>query len=152
MQHARAPRTVPSFAWLGVLAVGVACSGAPVRSATGGQSPAPRASSAKSAKEPPLVTPARVIPPTERTELLAEGFDSDGSRRFVTQRLRVVERPNGALESADDFFPQARGITATELPPRLGGGFLFVLNNGGSALLYRAPSFTGQLSPVARLD
>lgn len=153
MQEKRGPRTRSSLALLGVLALGVACGGARVRSVAGGAPPpAVRGAAAKAAKEPRPVTPARVIPPTDRSDLLAEAYESDGSRRFVTQRLRIVERPNGALEAATDFFPPARGITATELPSRLGGGFLFVLNNGGSALLYYASSFTGKLSPVARVD
>lgn len=153
MQAKPSRRTVRSLAWLGALALGVACGGARVPSVTGGTRPAPaRSASAKGAKEPPLVTPARVIPPTDRSEVMAEGFDSDGSRRFVTQNLRLVERPSGALESATEFFPTARGITAAALPARLGGGFLFVVNNGGSASLYRAASWTGPLSPVARLD
>lgn len=153
MQEAANRRTVRSHPWLVVLALLAACGGARNPHGTGGAiPPVARAASAKGAKEPPLVAPGRVIPPTERSELLAEGYDSDGSRRFVSQSLRLVERPNGALESASEFFPNARGITATALPPRLGGGFLFVLNNGGSASLYRAPSWTGPLSPVARLD
>jgi hypothetical protein len=152
MQRARARQNLASFWWLALLLLSIACGGARTRAAVGGSAPVARGPSGKGAKEPPLVTPGRVIPPTERSEMMAEGYDSDGSRRFVTQRLRVVERPNGALEAATDFFPPARGITATELPPRLGGGFLFALNSGGSAQLYRAATWTSPLSPLARLE
>jgi hypothetical protein len=152
MQQACSRRILPSPSWLSALALFAACSGSRAPAGAAGAAPTVlRGTSQKSAKEPPLVTPSRVLPPTDR-ELLAEGFDSDGSRRFVSQTLRLVERPNGALEAATEYFPPARGVTATELPPRLGGGFLFVLNVGGSALLYRAPSWTGPLSAVTRLD
>jgi hypothetical protein len=153
MLEASAARGLSGLSWLGVSALIAACGGTGARApaVASGQSTSSAVAAGRS-KEPPLVTPARVIPPTERFDAALETYDSDGSRRFITQSLRVVERPNGALETATDFFPSARNITATELPARLGGGFLFVLNNGGSALLYGAPSFTGRLTALARLD
>jgi hypothetical protein len=152
MQDASAARGLSGIRLLGVLALFSACGGARAPSPAVAMVTSTQRAAAKRSKEPPLVTPARVIPPTERSESMAETYDSDGSRRFLTQSLRVVERTNGALETATDFLPPARHVTTTELPARLGGGFLFVLNNGGSALLYSAPSFTGRLTALARLD
>lgn len=96
--------------------------------------------------------PARLFPPSSRTDVVAEEIEPDGSRRYVAQGLRVVERPDGSLEAADIWLPTARNLRAVELPPRLGGGFLFVLATGGSTLLYSASSWTGALKPVVRLD
>lgn len=83
---------------------------------------------------------------------MAEAVDSDGSRRVVAQGLRLIERPDGALEAASEFLPPAKSVTALELPRRWGGGFLFVVNAGGYAVLYSAPHWTGALTPVGRLD
>ncbi|HEX5099938.1 MAG TPA: hypothetical protein VFV94_10580, partial [Polyangiaceae bacterium] len=103
------------------------------------------------ARRAPL-SPARVFPPIDRAEVSAEVVESDGSRRFVAQGLRLIERPGGSLEAAAEFLPPAKSVTALELPRRLGGGFLFVVNAGGYAVLYRASYWTGPLRPVARLD
>ncbi len=96
--------------------------------------------------------PARVFPPSERADVTAELKDSNGGRRFVAQGLRLIESPTGALEAADEFFPGTRIAASGSLPGRLGGGHLFVLNSSGSALLWRAASWTGKLSPLARVD
>jgi hypothetical protein len=100
----------------------------------------------------PLLSPARIFPPTERGEVSAETLESDGSRRFIAQGLRVIERPDGALEAAAEFLPPSKSASALELPRRWGGGFLFVVNAGGYAVLYRAPHWTGPLRPIGRLD
>lgn len=84
--------------------------------------------------------------------MVAEEVEPDGSRRYVAQGLRVVERPDGSLDAAETWLPSARNLRAVPLPPRLGGGFLFVAATGGSTLLYSAPSWTGALKPVVRLD
>jgi hypothetical protein len=96
--------------------------------------------------------PARVFPPSDRADVTAEHRDSDGGRRFVAQGLRLIESPTGALEAADEFFPGTRIAASGSVPGRLGGGHLFVLNSSGSALLWKAPSWTGKLTPLARLD
>ncbi len=96
--------------------------------------------------------PARLFPPASPSDVVAEEIDPDGSRRYVAQGLRVVERPDGSLEASETWFPTARNLRAVPLPPRLGGGFLFALATGGSTLLYSAPSWAGALKPVVRLD
>jgi hypothetical protein len=81
-----------------------------------------------------------------------EEFEPDGSRRYVAQGLRIVERPDGALEAAETWLPVARNLRTVSLPQRLGGGFLFVVATGGSTLLYTAPTWTGSLKPLVRLE
>ncbi|HEY3494953.1 MAG TPA: hypothetical protein VGK73_09715, partial [Polyangiaceae bacterium] len=103
------------------------------------------------ARRPPL-SPARVFPPTERGEIIAETIENDGSRRFIAQGLRLIERTGGALEAAEEFLPPSKSVTALELPRRWGGGYLFVVNAGGHAVLYGAPHWTGPLRPIGRLD
>jgi hypothetical protein len=66
--------------------------------------------------------------------------------------LRVIERPDGSLEAAETWLPIARNLRAVPLPPRLGGGFLFVAATGGSTLVFSASSWTGALKPVVRLE
>jgi hypothetical protein len=103
-------------------------------------------------QSPARVGLARLIPPTRKGEVLLEGFEVDGSRRFVAQGLRILERPDGALETADEFLPATQGIEATALPPWLGGGFVFRVSGGVSTLLFRASSWTGPLTPLSRID
>jgi hypothetical protein len=84
--------------------------------------------------------------------VIADELEPDGSRRYVAQGLRTIERPDGSLETADVWLPPSRSLRVIELPERLGGGFLFAAATGGSTLIYGAPSWTGTLRPVARLE
>ncbi len=115
-----------------------------VASADGARAATPR--------RPAEVTPARLIPPTRKGQVLLEAFELDGSRRFVAQGLRVLERPDGALETADEFFPATQGIEATPLPPWLGGGYVFRVSGGVTTSLYRAATWTSALTPLSRVD
>jgi hypothetical protein len=104
------------------------------------------------AAEPGFMTPARVFPPSDRSDVTAEVRDSDGGRRFIAQGLRLIQSPEGALVASDEFLPGSRVVATLALPSRLGGGFLFVLNASGAALFWRASSWTGKLVPLARID
>ena len=99
-----------------------------------------------------MLGPARLFPPAGRADVTGEEIDADGSRRYVAQGLRVIERPDGALEAADTWLPVSRNLRTLALPERLGGGFLFVAATSGSTLLYTAASWTGALKPLVRLD
>ncbi len=130
----------------------VACGGGKTASAPIAPAVPAEKTPRRASVDSPLVSPARVLPPTERSDLLALSYDSDGSRRFVSQGLRMVERPDGSLEAATEYLPATRGITAARIPDRLGGGFVFVVNTSGSALLYTATTWTSTLRPVSRFD
>jgi hypothetical protein len=99
-----------------------------------------------------VLGPARLFPPAGRADVTGEEIDADGSRRYVAQGLRVIERPDGALEAADTWLPVSRNLRTVALPERLGGGFLFVAATSGSTLVYTAASWTGALKPLVRLD
>jgi hypothetical protein len=115
---------------------------------------APRAAAAeRGLDEPEPFGPARVFPPLrERSDLAFEGVDSDGSRRVIAQGLRLIQRADGALIAASEFLPSARSVTTLELPERLGGGFLFVVNTSGTALLFGSATFTGTLRSLGTLS
>jgi hypothetical protein len=82
----------------------------------------------------------------------AAGMERDGSEQLISYGLRVLARPNGALELAREYLPAARNAQALELPERLGGGFLFYVLSSNATLFFRAATFTGDLEPFARLD
>jgi len=94
----------------------------------------------------------RLFPPLEGPAVSVVGQDKDGSRRIVSYGLRVLSRPDGALELSSEYLPSARSVHAMELPSRLGGGFLFYVQSSSATLFFRARSFTGDLEPFARLD
>ncbi|MEI9941434.1 MAG: hypothetical protein WDO69_29800 [Pseudomonadota bacterium] len=94
----------------------------------------------------------RLFPPLEGPAVSVLGEDKDGSKRIVSYGLRVLARPNGALELANEYLPTARSVRSIELPARLGGGFLFYVQSSSTTLFFRAHSFTGDLEPFARLD
>jgi len=94
----------------------------------------------------------RLFPPLEGPAVSFVGEDQDGSQRIVSYGLRVLSRPNGALELASEYLPTARSVRSIELPTRLGGGFLFYVQSSSTTLFFRARSFTGDLEPFARLD
>jgi hypothetical protein len=96
---------------------------------------------------------ARVVP--EKLDLdSATGADADGGLRFLVGGLRVLRYPGGGVRAADDRFPEpvigsfvATGSQAAPsyaLPPRLGGGFLFVVEPS----LYRADTWLSRPRPV----
>jgi len=110
---------------------------------------------------PPLALPVptpvdeqgpRLFPPLEGPAVSVVGEDKDGSKRIVSYGLRVLSRPNGAVELSREYLPTARSVRSVELPPRLGGGFLFYVQSSNTTLFFRARSFTGDLEPFARLD
>ncbi len=94
----------------------------------------------------------RLFPPLEGSATSGAGEERDGSQRVIAYGLRVLSRPDGALELADQYLPAARSVQSLELPTRLGGGYLFSVLASGTTLLFRSPSFTGALEPFARLD
>jgi hypothetical protein len=143
---------VKSALWLS-LSLGVSsCSGHGVAPARTARATTPATPEPADEDEPRFATPARVFPPIERSEVTAEARDSDGSRRFITQGLRLTQSPEGALTAANELLPGSRIAASVALPQRLGGGYLFVLNANGSALFWRARTWTGLLQPLARLD
>ena len=94
----------------------------------------------------------RLFPSLDGSAALSAGEERDGSRRVIAYGLRVLQRPGGALELANEYLPAARGVRSLELPARLGGGFLFYAPSSNTTLFYRAATFTGDLEPFARLD
>ena len=118
---------------------------------------------APSAKSPTVLSAAppkaatdepgpRLFPPLEGSATLTIGQERDGSERLISYGLRVLSRPDGAIEQADEYLPAARGAQSLELPSRLGGGFLFFVLSSNATLFFRAATFTGELEPFARLD
>jgi hypothetical protein len=99
----------------------------------------------------PAVSP-RLFPPTQGAGVLEAGVERDGSRRLLAFGLRVVQRTDGSLEVGDEVLPAARSARFTELPPRLGSGFLFWIISSSGTLVYRAATWTAKLEPLAQLD
>ena len=94
----------------------------------------------------------RLFPPLESSVTTSAGVERDGSEQLISYGLRVLSRPSGALELAREYLPAARSAQSLELPSRLGGGFLFYVLSSNATLFFRAPTFTGDLEPFARLD
>jgi hypothetical protein len=78
--------------------------------------------------------------------------DSDGSRRIIAHGLRFVERPDGSIQRASELLPPVGSVHPLELPPRLGGGYLFWLQSSGSTSFWTAATFAGHLRPLATLE
>jgi len=94
----------------------------------------------------------RLFPPTHGPGTADAGVERDGSRRLLAFGLRVVQHPDGSLDVGDELLPAARSARFAELPPRLGGGFLFWIVSSSGTLLYRADGWTAKLVPLAQLD
>jgi hypothetical protein len=133
----------PSLAAVTALIAGLLCHSAPAAERRPARTPRTAASA---------VSPVRLIPPLEGSEVATLGVESDGTRRLVAYGLRLLTRPDGSVEAAAEFFPLARNVSAVELPERLGRGFLFSLIASGRTSIWRAPSWTGPLEPFAELD
>jgi hypothetical protein len=95
---------------------------------------------------PKFVPGLRLLP--DLSEVRAVAVSSDGAdARAIVGRMRVVTRPGGAMDRADEVFPVGR-VFAEELPPRLGGGFVFLVISGLGSQIFRAETWLGPLTPL----
>jgi hypothetical protein len=132
-----------------------ACAGAPSGALTvgaGAKAVQPPAQLTLSKPAPSAEDGPRLFPPLSGVATTAAGEERDGTRRLVAYGLRVLLRPSGAVELAREYLPAARTVQSLELPARLGSGFLFYVVASSATLFFRAASFTGDLTPFARLD
>jgi hypothetical protein len=134
----------------GALAVAASCIAGCTASTAKRPTEGPRAVSSPLSASVDVGRP-RLVPPTTGSTLT---FDtaSDGSRYLISFGLRVLERPDGSVELAEDFFPTGRNPSALALPERLGGGFVFYTASAGTTLFFRAKSWTAPLEPIAQID
>ncbi len=145
--HARPryPRRVtfrPGVLALPALAAVVSCGGAP---------PAPSAAKAVATASTlvEMVTPSRLIPDLAGPRGVV-ARDS-GQRRVLLDRLRMIARDDGAIERASELLPRG-AVSAVALPPRLGGGYLFLANTGSGAQIWRATDWLARLRPLVQLS
>jgi len=97
------------------------------------------------------VGPARLMALPDSSASLVDQ-DPDGTLRFISRGMRLMSRPDGSIERGRQLFPTTRTMRTLALPDRLGGGFVFYSTGSGSTQLWRAPSWTGDLQPLAQLD
>jgi hypothetical protein len=94
------------------------------------------------APDDPTVLGARLLP-AGLEEARAWGSEPGGGVRAVIAGLRIVSSSDGEIAAAPDRLP-ANPSGATELPERLGGGFLFTV----ASHLWRAASWLSPSAPV----
>lgn len=114
---------------------------------------ADRGSSAKATFEPvTVVRPSQLLPDLDATAI-HRGVDPDGTRRFLTMRMRVLERPDGSIRKAPGLLPGGRtSLQSLEMPSRLGGGYLFFGTTSSRTQLWRAKDWLAPLEPLVRLN
>jgi hypothetical protein len=76
---------------------------------------------------------------------------ADGRRAFILRGTRWVDHPDGSIERARQIF-QEDDVKFKELPPQLGGGFLFYANAGSVTSLWRSETWTSDLTPLGRVE
>ncbi len=131
-----------------LVALAAGCAGAGPRRLDAGAStpPAGLRTPGMRAPDDPTVADPRVLPATF-DEARPWGPEPGGGVRAIVAGLRVVVRATGQLEAARDPLPGNPQIV-TELPDRLGGGFLFAMGARGTSHLWRAPTWLGPASPI----
>ncbi len=97
-----------------------------------------------------VASSARWFPVVDEAEPRLLEVDPDGSARIVERGLRLVEHADGRLERADELLPDGP-LGALALPTRIGAGFVFYSVADESTRVWRAPTWTGKLAPLARL-
>ena len=118
-----------------------------------GASTMARGASTKTTFEPvTIVQPSQLLPDLD-TNVTERGVDPDGTRRFLTMRMRVAERPDGSIRKAPGLLPGGRtSLQSIKLPLRLGGGFLFVGATSSRTQLWRAKDWLAPLEPLVQLN
>lgn len=109
---------------------------------------ADRAPSA-TARSLPFPSPPRsfVLPNPDAKATLT---DRDGTEHYLVQGMRVTLHADGRIERGATILATG-GEQVTQLPERLGGGYLFRAGSSGVTRLWRAGSWAGELQPLAQL-
>lgn len=127
-----------------LLSVGLGCSGAQPNWADSG-APAPAVSAAAPGPSSPhwLHLPSADSDDVQRTL-------TDGTRYRIADGLRIAEWPDQSLSTANQVIPSGN-VKTLSLPARLGGGFLFYAPMNNQTPIWRAETWTGELSPLATI-
>ena len=96
-----------------------------------------------------MVSPSHVLPDLSGDRGITQS--EDGHRRVLVDRMRIIARDDGTMERAAELLPIGP-ITATKLPTRLGGGYLFHSTSGGGTQLWRSASWLGKLDPLVQFS
>lgn len=113
------------------------------------QSVPANAESAGKQRTPRIISPARLLALPEPEQADFTIVDADGSRRLVAYGIRILDKGDGSIEQAVELLPATGKVQPIELPPRLGGGYLFHAVSGGTTRVWRSATWTGPLEPFA---
>ncbi len=138
------------------------CGGAPppatAPAAKGAASATPSASGTAAAKAPKSMDPPGVVGMVAGSFLVPELMPEkgvflreEGHKKMLVDRMRLIVHEDGSIERATELLPNTYA-SATALPSRLGGGFLFHSSGGGSTQLWRASSWLGKLEPLTQVS
>jgi hypothetical protein len=123
--------------------------------------PAARPPGASSSGGAPSILRAARDPTVQGSRVLPEAFDlesavgaeAEGGLRFLVGGVRLLRSPGGGVRASEQRFPESstgfvaggsQAAPSYALPPRLGGGFLFVVE----PTLYRSDSWLSNARPV----
>lgn len=99
-----------------------------------------------------FISPSELLPDLDDSAAPL-GIDADGTKRFLTMRMRITESPGGAIRKAPGLLPAGRtSLRSIELPSRLGGGFLFVGATSSRTQVWRAKDWLAPLEPLVQLN
>ncbi len=97
---------------------------------------------------PAFVPKRRFVPDLSTAATQSTLYTSTGTLKLVG-RMRVVSRPDGTQERADELLPLGNKPVAVRLPTRLGGGFAFLVNSARGTEIWRSETWLGPLTPLA---
>ncbi len=99
-----------------------------------------------------FVRPSRILPDIPDTARpIAVG--PDGSKHFLLMNMRLTEHPDGSLQRAPGLLPSGpTKLLSVELPPRLGGGYLFASSSVAGTQVWRADTWLSPLQPLLRFS
>jgi hypothetical protein len=142
------PRLRTSLLVSGLAALNVACA----RDSQPAKARPVEPADARAGSRPPtMVTPGRLLafPDSPASQ---PALDAEGSRRAILHGMRLLEHSDGTIERGEQLLPSRKNARSLELPKRLGGGFLFYVEESSSTALWRTATWTGKLEPFANLE
>jgi len=107
------------------------------------------AGAAGAAKLVTMATPSWLAPETDH-DPLQPWFTAPGHAGYMLAGMRIVVRDDGGVERATERF-SGGDVKAVQLPERLGGGFAFFQSDAQGTRLWRADTWTGELTPLSHV-